>query len=90
MYRAWFVRSVMFSPASNAALNTVVETWQTPPATPVPSSPLMITGASLKPFSSVRSPVVPLNENVAPGPMTVPSIRWATSWTLLIRFASPP
>ena len=39
---------------------------------PVPSSPLMITGASLNPFSAVRSPVVPLNENVAPGAISVP------------------
>ena len=54
-------------PASYAALNTVVETWQTPPPRPVWSSPLMITGASRKPFAAVRSPVVRLNENVAPG-----------------------
>ena len=38
-----------------------------PPPSPVWSSPLMITGASWKPFSAVRSPVVPLNENVSPG-----------------------
>ena len=34
----------------------------------------MITGASWKPFAAVRSPVVPLNENVPPGAISVPSI----------------
>ena len=34
----------------------------------------MITGASRKPLSAVRSPVVPLNENVAPGAISVRSI----------------
>ena len=67
MYSAWFVRAVIFRPASYAALKTVVETWQTPPPRPVCSSPLMITGASRKPFSALRSPVVSLNENSAPG-----------------------
>ena len=50
----------------------------------------MITGASRKPFSAVRSPVASLNENVAPGAISLPSIRWATSWTLWMRFAMPP
>ena len=39
----------------------------------------MITGASWKPFSAVRSPVVPLNENVSPGAISAPSISCATS-----------
>ena len=34
----------------------------------------MITGASWNPFAAVRSPVVPLNENVSPGAIRVPSI----------------
>ena len=71
-------------------MKTVVETWQTPPPRPVESSPLMITGASRKPLSAVRSPVVPLNENVAPGAISLPSISFATSWTLWMRFAMPP
>ena len=70
MYSAWLVREVIFSPASYAALKTVVETWQTPPPRPVPSSPLMITGASRKPFAAVRAPVARLNENVDPGAIT--------------------
>jgi hypothetical protein len=61
------VRSVILRPASYAALNTVVETWQTPPPRPVCSSPLMITGASRNPFAALRSPVAGLKENVAPG-----------------------
>src|SRR5665213_1496573 len=64
MYSAWFVRSVIFKPASNAVLKTVVDTWQTPPPSPVVTSPLTITGASRKPLAALRSPVVPLNENV--------------------------
>jgi hypothetical protein len=48
--------SVIGRPASYAALNVVVETWHTPPPRPVLSSPLMITGASRKPFDSERSP----------------------------------
>jgi len=60
---------VIERPASYAALNVVVETWQTPPPRPVLSSPLMITGASRKPLLSERSPVVALNENVSPGAM---------------------
>ena len=50
----------------------------------------MITGASRKPFAAERSPVAPLNENVEPGAINLPSTRWATSWTLWIRFGSPP
>ena len=80
----------MFSPASYAELNTVVETWHTPPPSPVVSSPLMITGASRKPFDALRSPVVPLKEKVAPGATSVPSIRCETSCTLWIRFGTPP
>ena len=90
MYSAWFVRSVIFRPASYAALKVVVETWQTPPPSPVVSSPLMITGASRKPLSAVRAPVARLNEKVAPGAISFPSMRRATSWTLWIRFGSPP
>ena len=78
------------SPASNAALKTVVETWQTPPPIPFWSSPLMITGASSKPFASFRSPVVSLNENRAPGATSAPSISSATSWTLWSRPCVPP
>ena len=77
-------------PASNAALKTVVETWQTPPPSPFCSSPLMITGASWKPLSALRSPVVSLNENVAPGAISAPSISCATSWTLCSRPGVPP
>ena len=84
------MRAVIGRPASNAALNTVVETWQIPPPSPFWSSPLMITGASWKPFAAVRSPVVPLNENVPPGAISVPSISLATSWTLLSRPGVPP
>ena len=84
------MRAVIGRPASYAALKTVVETWQTPPPSPVCSSPLMITGASRKPFSALRSPVAPLNEKVAPGAISLPSTRWATSCTLWIRFGSPP
>ena len=84
------MRASIGSPPSYAALNTVVETWQTPPPSPFWSSPLMITGASWKPFSAVRSPVVALNENVAPGLIRVPSISFATSCTLLSRPGVPP
>ena len=78
------------SPASNTALKSVVETWQTPPPMPFWSSPLMITGASSKPFASFRSPVVSLNENRAPGATSAPSISSATSWTLCSRPGVPP
>ena len=84
------MREVIGRPASYAALKTVVETWQTPPPRPSASSPLMITGASRKPFSAVRSPVVSLKEKVAPGAISVPSISRATSCTLWMRFATPP
>ena len=84
------MRAVIGRPASYAALKTVVDTWQTPPPSPVWTSPLMITGASRKPFAAVRSPVAWLNENVAPGAIIFPSIRCATSSTLWIRFAMPP
>ena len=50
----------------------------------------MITGASWKPFAAVRSPVVPLKENVPPGLISVPSISRATSCTLLSRPGVPP
>jgi hypothetical protein len=50
----------------------------------------MITGASRKPFASLRSPVVPLNENSLCGGISVLSTRWATSSTLWMRFAMPP
>ena len=50
----------------------------------------MITGASWKPFSAVRSPVVALNENVPPGLIRVPSISFATSCTLFSRPGVPP
>ena len=50
----------------------------------------MITGASWKPFSAVRSPVVALNENVPPGLTRVPSISFATSCTLFSRPGVPP
>ena len=80
----------MSRPASYAALKTVVETWHTPPPSPVWSSPLMITGASRNPLSAFRSPVVPLNENTWPGRISVWSMRLDTSWTLWMRFASPP
>jgi hypothetical protein len=50
----------------------------------------MITGASRKPFDALRSPVAWLKENVAPGAISFPSTRCATSWTLWIRFGSPP
>ena len=84
------MRAVIGSPASYAALNTVVETWQTPPPSPVWSSPFTITGASRKPLAALRSPVVPLNENVVPGAISLLSTRWATSCTLWMRFGSPP
>jgi hypothetical protein len=90
MYSAWLTRWAIGRPASYAALNTVVETWQTPPPRPVWSSPLMITGASRKPRSAVRSPVVPLKEKVAPGAISVRSTSRETSWTLWMRLASPP
>ena len=61
------MRETIGRPASYAALKTVVETWHTPPPRPVFSSPLMITGASTKPLSCVRAPVVPLNENFFSG-----------------------
>ena len=80
------MRAVIGSPASYAALNTVVETWQTPPPSPVSTSPLMITGASRKPFAAERSPVAWLNEKVAPGAISLRSTRCATSWTLWMRF----
>ena len=80
------MRVAIDRPASKAALKTVVETWQTPPPIPVWSSPLMITGASWKPLSAFRSPVVSLNENVEPGAMSAPSISSATSCTLWTRF----
>ena len=51
------MRAVIGRPASYAALKTVVETWQTPPPSPVVSSPLMMTGASRKPLDALRSPV---------------------------------
>ena len=50
----------------------------------------MITGASSNPFSAVRSPVVPLNENVLPGAISAPSISCATSATLCRRLGMPP
>ena len=49
----------------------------------------MITGASWKPFAAVRSPVVPLKENVPPGLISVPSISCETSCTLFRRPACP-
>ena len=81
---------MIFRPASKAALKTVVETWQTPPPRPVVSSPFTITGASRKPFAAFRSPVVLLNENVAPGAINFSSTKCATSCTLWMRFGMPP
>ena len=84
------MRRPIGSPASKAALKTVVDTWQTPPPMPFWSSPLMMTGASWKPFSAFRSPVVSLNEKVPPGATSVPSISSATSWTFASRPGVPP
>ena len=43
-----------------------------------------------KPFAALRSPVVSLNENRAPGATSAPSIRSATSVTLCTRPGVPP
>jgi hypothetical protein len=48
------VRAVISTPASNAALRTVVDTWHTPPARPVVTSPFTITGATRNPFAAVE------------------------------------
>src|SRR5712691_5089869 len=75
MYSAWFVRAVIGSPASYAALKTVVETWHTPPPRPVPSSPLMITGASRKHFAALRSPVDRVRDELdVVDPVRVPAV----------------
>ena len=50
----------------------------------------MITGASSRPLAALRSPVVPLNENSLPGAISVLSTRCETTWTLWIRFGTPP
>ena len=50
----------------------------------------MITGASSRPFAALRSPVVPLNENSLCGGISVLSTRCETTWTLWIRFGTPP
>ena len=82
--------AVIGRPASYAALKTVVDTWHTPPPSPVSTSPLMITGASRKPLAAERSPVAWLNEKVAPGAISLRSTRCATSCTLWMRLAMPP
>src|SRR5207237_1028429 len=82
--------AAIFRPASKAALKPVVETWQTPPPRPVVTSPFTITGATRNPFAAVRSPVVLLKENSAPGAISLSSTRRATSCTLWIRFGTPP
>jgi hypothetical protein len=80
---------VIFRPASQAALKTVVATCETPPPTPSSYFPPTITGAERKPRASVRGPTCSLKENVAPGAIRVPS-RWAVaSFRFVIRFSVP-
>ena len=61
-------------PAKNEALNVVVAICETPPPRSSLKMPFWITKPVVKPFSSVRSPTVPLSENVSPGLSTVPLI----------------
>ena len=57
----------MSSPPKNAALNSVVANWLTPPPMSVANSPSWMTPPSTKPFSTVRRPTVSLTENVRAG-----------------------
>jgi hypothetical protein len=84
MYRLWGFRSVILSPASQAALKTVVATCDVPPPTSSANSVPMITGAGRKPRSTVRSPIAALSENVPPGGTSVPSRRVTPSRRFVI------
>ena len=53
---------------------SVVLTWHTPPPRPYTNLPPSIILARLNPFSAVRAPTRPLNENVPPGGRTQPLI----------------
>ena len=53
----WFVLDTISSPEYNTALNKVDETWHTPPPIPYATLPLLITCASLYPFSALLTPV---------------------------------
>ena len=59
--------STSVMPAKNAALNVVVAIWETPPPKSSLKMPLLMMKPLTKPFSAVRSPTVPLSENVSPG-----------------------
>ena len=75
-------------PPKNAALNVVVAIWETPPPKSSLKMPLLMTKPSTKPFSAVRSPTVPLRENVSPGFTIVPSTSSAARPMLMLRYSA--
>ncbi len=50
--------------------------------------PLLMMKPLVKPFSAVRSPTVPLSENVSPGAMIVPSTSSAARPMLMLRYSA--
>src|SRR5258706_11357625 len=85
----WLWYSAKSSPANHAALNIVVMNWLIPPPGEGASLPSRIVGASTHPFSTVRSPMNLLNENVSPGRMTTPRTMSARLWMFCTRGAKP-
>src|SRR4051812_13646405 len=88
-YECW-LRSVIFTPLQNAALNTVVETWHTPPPTPFCVRSAAITYPSTNPCASSMPPTVCRNENVPPGGTTAPLISPAATRMFVARSCDDP
>src|SRR5258706_13650272 len=61
--------------------------WLIPPPGDGASLPSRIVGASTHPFSTVRSPMKLLNENVSPGRRTTPRTMSASLWMFCTRGA---
>ena len=80
--------STSSSPAKNAALKVVVATWETPPPRSSLKIPSLMMKPSVKPLARVRSPTVPLSENVSPGFSTVPSMISAARPMLMLRYSA--
>ncbi len=80
---------MILSPASQAALKTVVATCDVPPPTSSANSFPMMTGAGRNPRSSVRSPIASFSENVPPGATSVPSSACTPSWRFVMRSEVP-
>src|SRR5437763_758135 len=79
-------RSSSWYPAQKTGWNSVVATWQIPPATLGtvfgPLSPEVMPKPHWNPASIVVGPTSLLNENVWPGATTTPFRRCAASWVL--------